>query len=57
MANTKKARSQRKMVVSFTVKTGIAEEFKSICDIIGKVPSHAIEELLIKYNKDYLDRT
>ena len=55
MANRKKIRSQKKKVVSFSIKTGIAEEFRDICDAKRKVPSHIVEELISTFNKDYLN--
>jgi len=56
MANRKKVRSQKKKVVSYSVKTAIAEEFRDICDIEKKIPSHVVEELISNFNKDYINK-
>jgi hypothetical protein len=53
MANRKKTRMQRKMVVSFSVKTIIAEEFRDLCDINKMIPSHEIEKMIQNFNNDY----
>jgi len=49
MANIKKVRSQRKKVVSHSVKTAIAEEFRDICNLKGLVPSHIVEKMMVDY--------
>lgn len=51
MANRKKTRSQKKKVVSYSVKTAIAEEFRDLCDIDKKIPSHEIEKMIENFNK------
>ena len=53
MANIKKSRSQRKKVMSFSVKTAIAEEFTDICRVSGKIPSHTIEEMIRNFINVY----
>ena len=52
MANIKKVRSQRKKVVSYSVKTAIAEEFQDVCKLKGVCPSHIVEELMKDYIKN-----
>jgi len=50
MANRRKVRSQKKMVVSFSVKTSIAEEFRDLCDINKKIPSNEVERMIENFN-------
>jgi len=52
MANTKKIRSERKIVVSFSVKTRHLEDFKSNCANLGLVPSNEIERLIVEFNNN-----
>jgi len=51
MANRKKTRLQKKMVMSFSIKTIIAEEFRDLCNINKKIPSHEIERMVENFNK------
>lgn len=57
MANRRKSRSQRKKVVSHSIKTGIAEEFRDLCDINKLCPSNVLEELIEKFNKDMISKS
>ena len=52
MANIKKVRSQRKKVVSHSIKTSIAEEFQEVCSLQRLIPSHVVERLM----KEYIDK-
>jgi len=51
MANRKKPRSQRKMSQSFSIKTGVLEEFKDLCNIYNSNMSNIVETLISNYNK------
>lgn len=54
MANTKKARSEKKKVMSISIKTRHYEDFQDICDRKNLVASNKIEELIITFNKSIL---
>lgn len=54
MANTKKPRSERKKVMSISIKTRHYEDFIDICSRYNIVASNKVEELIIKFNKTLL---
>lgn len=54
MANTKKPRSEKKKVMSTSIKTRHFEDFIDNCDRLNIVPSHKVEELIINFNKSLL---
>lgn len=54
MANTKKARSEKKTTMSFSIKTRHSEDFNDICSRKGLVKSAILEGFVIKFNKQSL---
>lgn len=54
MANTKKPRSERKKVMSISIKTRHYEDFVDNCTRLGLVVSGKVEEFIIEYNKSLL---
>lgn len=55
MANRKKPRSQRKMSQSFSIKAGILEEFRDLCNIHNTNMSNIVETLISNHNKTLLN--
>lgn len=53
MANRKKLRHEKKKPSSFSIKTGVDETFRTICDVHNINPSEKVEELLQTFNKHY----
>ncbi len=54
MANTKKPRSEKKKVMSISIKTRHYEDFQDICDRQNLVVSNKVEELIVNFNKSIL---
>jgi hypothetical protein len=54
MANTKLPRSERKKVMSISIKTRHYEDFQDNCARLNLVASNKIEELIINFNKTLL---
>lgn len=54
MANTKKPRSERKKVVSMSIKTRHYEDFVDNCNRLGIPYSNKAEELIANFNKSLL---
>lgn len=54
MANTKKPRSERKKVMSISIKTRHYEDFIDICSRKNLIPSNEVEKLIITFNKTIL---
>lgn len=54
MANTKKPRSEKKKVVSMSIKTRHYEDFVDNCMRAGVPLSNKVEELIIEFNKRLL---
>ncbi len=55
MANTTKTRRNKKKVVAYSVKTGIAEDFVDNCKIKGLIPSNEVEKLIVEFNKQFIE--
>ena len=51
MANTIKEESEKKKVMSVSIKQKHLQEFRDICDDLKIVPSNKVEELIINFNK------
>lgn len=54
MANTKKPRSERKKIMSISIKTRHYEDFVDNCNRLNIPYSNKIEDLVIEFNKSLL---
>lgn len=53
MANTKVVEYKKKRTVGFSVETGIMQRFKGVCKSNGQVPSHIVQEGMLRYIKEF----
>jgi hypothetical protein len=54
MANTRKARSEKKKVMSISIKTRHYEDFIDNCTRQNIVISHKVEEMIVDFNKSLI---
>lgn len=54
MANIKKPRSEKKKVMSISIKTRHYEDFIDNCDRTNTPYSHKVEEMIIEFNKSLI---
>jgi hypothetical protein len=54
MANTTKPRSEKKKVMSISIKTRHYEDFVDNCTRLNLVASHKVEELIVEFNNSLL---
>lgn len=53
MANIKKARVDRKVTQSFTVRTGGIKVFKELCESLNTNPSHEVDKFISEFNRKH----